>query len=150
MKNTSAYLAGVVFLFLLDRWLKNWALTELYNQKINIIKKIFSLELFQNENVAFSLYLPPAVILFLVITIISGLTFSLVFRFIKRRERADFMDIGMLLIIFGAVSNLVDRLRFGFVIDYFNLVYWPVFNLADIMISGGVIILAVSIWKNKK
>ena len=56
-------MAGAVFLFLLDRYLKNWALAELYNQKIDIIKKIFSLELFQNENIAFSLYLPQTVIL---------------------------------------------------------------------------------------
>ena len=150
IKNTSAYLAVAVFLFLFDRWLKNWALSELYNQKIDIIKKIFSLELFQNENIAFSLYLPPSVILFLVIIIIAGLTFSLVSRFIERHGKAGFMDIGILLIVFGAVSNLMDRLRFGFVIDYFNLVYLPVFNLADIMISTGVIILAVGIWKDKR
>jgi signal peptidase II len=149
IKNTSAYLAGAVFLFLLDRWLKNWALAELYNQKIDIIKKIFSLELFKNENIAFSFYLPQTVIFSTVVAVIAVLLFVLVWRLIKRRGKAGAPDAGMFLIILGALSNLADRLHFGFVIDYFNFVYWPVFNVADIMITGGVLVLALGIWKNK-
>ena len=39
----------------------------------------------------------------------------------------------------GAVGNLLDRIRSGFVIDFFDFRVWPVFNLADIAIVAGVI-----------
>ena len=45
----------------------------------------------------------------------------------------------MALIIFGAVSNLYDRLKYGFVIDYFDLKYFTIFNIADAMIFFGAL-----------
>lgn len=46
---------------------------------------------------------------------------------------------GILLIIAGGISNIIDRLYFGCVIDFINLKIWPVFNLADIYITIGTI-----------
>ena len=52
-------------------------------------------------------------------------------------------------IILGAVSNLLDRITYGFVVDYIQTpLYWWVFNIADIMITIGVIGLIFS--KNEK
>ncbi|MDP2935737.1 MAG: signal peptidase II [Dehalococcoidia bacterium] len=42
----------------------------------------------------------------------------------------------------GAIGNLIDRLRFGYVIDFVDIRVWPVFNLADFSISLGVALLA--------
>jgi lipoprotein signal peptidase len=42
-------------------------------------------------------------------------------------------------IILGATSNLADRFQYGYVIDYFDLKYFTVFNLADVLIVGGTI-----------
>lgn len=42
----------------------------------------------------------------------------------------------------GAVGNLLDRLRYGYVIDFIDIRVWPVFNLADFSISLGVFLLA--------
>ncbi len=54
-------------------------------------------------------------------------------------------------IIFGAMSNLLDRLKYGCVICYLDLKYFTVFNLADIMIVGGALWLLILITtKNKK
>lgn len=47
------------------------------------------------------------------------------------------------LIFSGAISNIIDRLTFGCVIDFIDLKFWPVFNLADIFIVLGAIILIV-------
>lgn len=41
----------------------------------------------------------------------------------------------------GALGNLVDRLRFGYVVDFLDFRIWPVFNLADVAIVVGVILL---------
>lgn len=43
----------------------------------------------------------------------------------------------------GALGNLVDRLRYGFVIDFIDLPYWPTFNLADSAITVGVAMLVL-------
>jgi signal peptidase II len=52
------------------------------------------------------------------------------------------------LLLAGAIGNLIDRFRLGFVIDFIDLhyqdFYWPVFNVADILISLGVVLLIFS------
>ncbi len=45
---------------------------------------------------------------------------------------------GAALLMGGAVGNLIDRLRLGSVIDFFDFMIWPVFNIADIGICAGV------------
>lgn len=49
----------------------------------------------------------------------------------------------LILILSGAISNLIDRLYYGCVIDFINLKVWPVFNLADIFICVGVFLLII-------
>jgi len=53
----------------------------------------------------------------------------------------------ILLILAGAVSNIIDRLYFGCIIDFIDLKIWPVFNLADVFITLGVILLIFSFYK---
>lgn len=47
------------------------------------------------------------------------------------------------LVVAGAVGNFIDRFRFGYVIDFFDLGWWPVFNMADAAIVTGGILLVV-------
>ena len=57
-------------------------------------------------------------------------------------------------VIGGALGNLNDRIIYGYVIDfievYYNTFYWPIFNIADVAISIGVILLLCNIIFNKK
>lgn len=46
------------------------------------------------------------------------------------------------LVLGGSIGNLVDRLRLGYVVDFIDLRWWPVFNLADSSIVVGVLLLA--------
>ena len=50
----------------------------------------------------------------------------------------------------GAAGNLVDRLRVGHVIDFIHFHFWPVFNVADMSIVGGVILLALTMLREGK
>lgn len=56
-------------------------------------------------------------------------------------------------ILSGALGNIIDRLRLGFVVDfldaYIKSQHWPTFNCADSCISIGVLLLAWSIWRGK-
>ena len=45
--------------------------------------------------------------------------------------------------LFGAISNIIDRFKYGYVVDYFDLKYFTVFNLADTMIVCGVFCLLI-------
>ena len=54
-----------------------------------------------------------------------------------------YIFLSILLIFSGGISNIIDRLNFGCVIDFIKLPFWPVFNPADIYISLGFIILII-------
>jgi signal peptidase II len=55
------------------------------------------------------------------------------------RRRLMWLPTGMLL--GGALGNIIDRVREGAVVDFVKLPYWPAFNLADVAITFGVIVL---------
>lgn len=61
-----------------------------------------------------------------------------------RRESEKIRRFGYLLVIGGGISNLIDRMGRGCVVDFIDFKIWPSFNLADAMISLGVLILIVS------
>ncbi len=50
------------------------------------------------------------------------------------------------LIIAGAVGNLIDRMLYGFVIDFIDIGFWPAFNIADAAITVGIIGLIIYLW----
>jgi signal peptidase II len=90
-----------------------------------------------NQNISFSLVLPTflfwfiwALIVLFIFLRILDFPFS-VFQFPVAKP-------ALLLLLAGALSNMLDRLYFGCIIDFIKLPYWPVFNLADafIVISG--------------
>lgn len=54
------------------------------------------------------------------------------------------------MILAGAFSNLIDRLRFGHVVDFIDFRFWPVFNLADASITCGIIFLFLTIFNQNQ
>jgi signal peptidase II len=67
---------------------------------------------------------------------------------IKNYQKA--ITFSVLLILSGALSNIIDRLYYGCVIDFIDLKFWPVFNIADIYITVGAILIAWKILFRKK
>jgi signal peptidase II len=47
----------------------------------------------------------------------------------------------------GAIGNLLDRIRYGYVVDFVDIGFWPIFNVADAAIVSGVGILAYCLWR---
>lgn len=54
------------------------------------------------------------------------------------------------LIIAGALGNCIDRLFRGYVVDFIDLTYWPIFNVADIAVVCGTILLSIMIFTAKE
>jgi signal peptidase II len=53
--------------------------------------------------------------------------------------------LGLGLLLGGAVGNLIDRVRFGAVVDFIDVPWWPTFNLADAAIVAGVALILVEV-----
>ena len=56
--------------------------------------------------------------------------------------------VSLALLMGGTVSNLIDRIFFGFVTDFLDFIIWPAFNIADMAITLGVIGLVIYLIKN--
>ncbi len=132
--NIAGFLTLAIF-FLSDRWLKHFSLGGL---DFVIIPKFLNFHFFANRNIAFSLPL-EGVWLTIVITLIIALLIFYFFRFYSQLNKLTLFGLGA--IIVGALSNLSDRLFYGFVIDYLDLSRFTIFNLADILIVSGTIFL---------
>lgn len=72
----------------------------------------------------------------------------------KTTKQQVFKLLALSLILSGAVGNLIDRAALGFVIDFidfhYQTFYFPVFNVADMAISAGVVLLILTDLKNNK
>lgn len=81
-------------------------------------------ELVRNRGIAFSIFsdIHPVFIAIILIILIKNYSKNIWFS----------------LIIAGGVSNLIDRIRVGYVVDFIDLKFWPVFNMADVFITIGV------------
>jgi signal peptidase II len=95
-----------------------------------------------NSGAAFSI-LPSANWLFLAVAVLVVVAI-----FWRRRLLARepwWVQVGVGLLLGGAVANAVDRVTQGYVVDFIQLPHWPVFNVADSGITVGVVILVARI-----
>lgn len=122
---------------------------------IVVIPKLFSLTYVLNPGGAFGFFAngPPEIRKF-VFLFLSSLVALFVLWFYKRcAEAYHFLSLGLALIFGGAVGNLIDRFRYGKVVDfldfYLGAAHWPAFNIADSAISLGMGILIYHILRNR-
>ena len=124
-----------IMIIILDQTTKYAAIKQLKNQRpIVIIENFFQLNYVENRGAAFGI-LQGKRGLFLIITII--VIFVITFYLIKYYNQTNTLTrISFAMLIGGAVGNLIDRIRFGYVVDFISLKLinkydFPVFNIAD-------------------
>jgi len=115
------------------------------HETLPVIKGVFGITLIHNQGAAFGI-LRNQVYLFI---ITSVATIVLIYFGLKNNRHNKYFVICLSLILAGALGNLIDRLRFGYVIDFLNFYIWPVFNIADSAITIGALLLAWAIFKRK-
>lgn len=132
--NTALFSA--VFLIIIDRLAKVVALQVWHSQPVKIVPGLF-LTVSKNYSLAFSLksLINP---LFLIIPLLIILLVLLITEIKKNNVKTA---LPLFFILVGAASNLYDRLAYGYVIDYIDLKYFTVFNIADVMICCGILFL---------
>lgn len=135
-------IALAVFIF--DQLAKKYFSKSLsLGRSIPVIKNVFHLSLVHNTGVAFGLFKNQQA-LFIIITSIVILYIALAL-FLNRKQNSLSSRIAFGLILGGACGNLLDRLRLGFIVDFFDFRIWPVFNIADSAITIGICLLAVDL-----
>ncbi len=138
------YVIIVALLVGVDQLSKIWALTELKEiGSIPIIENVFHLTYVENRGAAFGM-LQNNQTIFIIVAIAA----SIYGLYYLNTRKVDLIGkSGILLIISGAIGNLIDRVRLGFVVDYFDFrIIWEyVFNVADIFVVVGTILLCIYI-----
>ena len=146
----NAIFLGIAFLIvLLDQLTKFLTTSRLaFSESIPIIKNVFHFTLIKNFGIGFGLMNTPAARWVLVIVTI--IIICIILYYYKHMPKKYLPVISAALIIGGAVSNLIDRVFFGFVIDFLDFRIWPAFNIADSAITIGIICLIIYFWREKK
>lgn len=113
------------------------------DMSINIISNFFSLTYAKNEGIAFSLL--DGKVDFIVI--MSVIIIGMLIKYLKDNKVEKVEQIAYGLLIGGALGNLLDRILYGYVIDFldFNIFgyHYPIFNFADTFIVIGILILII-------
>jgi len=136
----------VIAVLILDQLSKILALKYLVPVgDIPIINNIFHLTYVENRGAAFGLFQNQK--LFFVITTLLVLGFIWFYAHHNRLNKM--MIVGLSLVAGGAIGNLIDRVRLGFVVDYFNavIINFPVFNIADSAVVVGAVLIGIFILK---
>ena len=136
------FIVSTIALIAVDQLTKIWAVTQLYEAErvIPVIEGVFELHYTENRGVAFGM-LQGQLWLFGAMLVRSPL------------RRYKLFTIPAVMIIAGAIGNLIDRILYGYVIDflYFKLIDFPIFNFADCCVVVGAILLLVFflfVWKD--
>ena len=140
-------LLGIVGLIAFDQYTKQWAMIYLKDKPAyNLINGILELNYLENKGAAFGLLQDKRTLFIFMTVIMLPVVFYVL---IKLPDEKKFVSwqIFLCLICAGGIGNMIDRVRFDYVVDfiYFVLIDFPVFNLADILITIGTVLFFIVI-----
>ncbi|MCA9408509.1 MAG: signal peptidase II [Candidatus Omnitrophica bacterium] len=115
-----------------------------YGESLPIINNILHMTLVHNTGIAFGFFKDQGVV-FIIVPIIAIIL--LIFNIYYYRQTDGALSLSYIiafsLILGGAFGNLIDRVAYGYVIDFIDFRVWPVFNVADSAITIGAVIIAI-------
>ena len=116
-------------------------------QSIKVVPGIFHISLVLNKGSAFGLFKGQRLLFVSLSTLVIFFICSYIW---QKKRQYSFVAFALGLILSGAIGNLIDRLAFGYVIDFLDFRIWPVFNIADSAITIGTMIIIWKILKRKR
>lgn len=131
-------IAIFVIILIIDQLTKYWAVNYLMEVRdIPIIQGFFHLTYVENRGAAFGI-LQNQRLFFIIIT--AAVVIAIVGYLLKEKKVHWILKISLYLVLAGAIGNFIDRMRLGYVIDFFHLYNrFPVFNVADCAIVVGAL-----------
>jgi len=160
-KKTVIFIIFAVFFVALDRFMEALCLHGYFDQPVPIVGDVFTLSYVKNYYIAFSLPFSGPILTALIGIIILILLIywlkSIFFSNLKSplgpssgRRQISNLNYTLAMLIIGAILNFTDRVQHGFVVDYFYLKYFTVFNLADCLICFSVVCLLFFSFKKNR
>jgi signal peptidase II len=150
-KNIIIFILGATAIIILDQITKAAIVAKfIKHESYAVIDGFFNLVYVMNPGAAFGFLANMSetfrYIFFIGITLVVIL--CIIYYIVKSKQQNRLMVISLALIFAGAVGNLIDRVRFGAVVDfldvYIGTAHWPAFNVADSAISIGAMLM---IWE---
>ena len=136
----------IVVIVVLDQWSK-WAIKTSFNlyQSKPVIQDLLHFTYVTNDGMAFGLSFPGGRHVLLIMTIL--LTGFIIGFLWKEKNGHPLIKYGLALILSGAIGNLIDRLIYGKVVDFLDLMigdfHWYIFNIADSSVTIGMILFII-------
>ena len=135
-----------------DQWTKALVQQKLpLYQRVEVIQGFFALTHVRNTGGAFGIFGGEkggvGSMLFVVVSLLA--IGAIIFLFIRIREDEKTLALSFSLVLSGAIGNLIDRLRYGEVVDFLDFhlstYHWPAFNVADSAICIGIGLMALEL-----
>lgn len=130
-------IVGILILTALDQLTKHLAMFYLKGKEsVSIIKNVFELTYVENRGAAFGI-LQNHREFFLILTAVALIAMAWVYWKIPAKKKYTPLSVILLVLMAGAIGNMIDRGLQGYVVDffYFKLIDFPVFNVADIYVT---------------
>ena len=145
MRKHARWYALALFLVLLDQISKYWISTRFGYGEARAVTGFFNLVLTHNQGAAFSFLASAGGWqrgFFIAIALAAIVVISVL---LARHAGEKLFCLSLALILGGAIGNVIDRIAFGYVVDFLDFYvagwHWPAFNLADSAISVGAVLM---------
>lgn len=145
LKRILLFAVSAILLIALDQFTKYLAVIYLKdNGSVVLIDGILELLYVENRGAAFGIMYGMGWLFVVLALLVSA---AVIYIYVKMPHDSKFfpLEACMAFIVAGAIGNIIDRIRNGFVVDfiYFSLIDFPVFNVADIFVTCSAIVLIV-------
>lgn len=123
-------------------------------ESLEVVENFFHITYVRNKGAAFGLFADSAyrVPFFICVALLAVIGILWYLAQVEDSQRGQ--QVGLSLVLGGALGNLVDRIRLGEVIDFLDVHWyrhhWPAFNVADIAICVGVGLLLLGLWQAER
>ena len=138
----------MILLIMADQFSKYFAVANLRNHEPWVLwEGVFELHYLENRGAAFGM-LQDQKVLFILIAVIILAVIMYVLVKTPYQKMYTKLHITLVLIAAGAIGNLIDRLRYDYVVDflYFSLINFPIFNVADIYVTCSCVLALILIF----
>lgn len=137
------FFAGIILITLIDQLVKSVVAERLVQiGTVPLIENVFHLTYCENTGAGFGVFADRTWLLSIVtfLIVLAAIVYVVV-----KKPKSSLLNIALTFMVGGAIGNLIDRLRLGYVIDFLDFCYinFPVFNIADCFVTIGAVVFAV-------
>lgn len=133
------FLIPFIVLLVADQAVKHFIRTTMVEgQSIPVIENIFHITYIENPGAAFGILANQRVLFLILTALIVGVMIYLYFSLVNKKSLTA---VSLGIVVSGAIGNFIDRFLQGTVTDFLDFRIWPIFNIADICICVGLVLI---------